>query len=78
MKKTYLYDKKLGRMVEKTQDVVGERAGPHIIQDIKPYQVVGPEYGKWITSRSKHREYLKKHNLIEVGNERKYFDGKSN
>ena len=76
MKKTYRYDKKLGRMVEVTQDVVAERKGPYIMGDIEPYQAVGPEYGKWITSRSEHRAYLRKHNLIEVGNERKYFDGK--
>jgi hypothetical protein len=76
MKKTYRYDKKLGRMVEVAQDVGPERKGPHIIGDIEPYQAVGPEYGTWITSRSKHREYLRKHGLQEVGNERKYFDGK--
>lgn len=76
MRKTYRYDKKLGRMVEVKRDVVVERKGPHIIGDITPYQAVGPEYGKWITSRSEHRAYLKEHGLQEVGNERKYFDGK--
>jgi len=76
MKKTYVYDKKTGRMTEAKRGVPTERDGPYIIGDIKPYQVVGPEHGKWITSRSQHREYLRKHNLIEVGNERKYFDGK--
>jgi hypothetical protein len=40
----------------------------HVMNDIKDYRVVGPEYGKVITSRSRHREYLKRHNLIEVGN----------
>lgn len=44
-----------------------------ISPDIEPYQVVGPEHGKWVTSRKQHREYLKKHNLLEVGNEAKYF-----
>ena len=51
-----------------------KRVAPHVMPDMQPYQVVGPEYGKCITSRSKHREYLKQHDLIEVGNERKYFD----
>lgn len=63
-------------MTEVTDDVRAERRGPYVIEDIKPYQAVGPECGKWITSRSQHREYLRKHKLIEVGNERKYFDGK--
>ena len=76
MKKTFRYDKNLGSMVEVTGPVVRERAGPHIMGDIEPYQAVGPEYGTWIKSRSQHREYLKRHNLQEVGNERKYFDGK--
>jgi hypothetical protein len=44
--------------------------------DIDPYKAIGPEYGKMITSRSKHREYLKKHNLIEVGNEYRAITGK--
>lgn len=73
MKKTYVYNKKLGRMVEVTKTVEA-RKGPAVWGDIEPYQAVGPEYGTWITSRSKHREYLRKHNLTEVGNERKYFD----
>jgi hypothetical protein len=76
MRKTYRYDKKLGRMVEIKRGAEGNRNGPYIMGDIEPYQAVGPEQGKWITSRSQHREYLRKHGLIEVGNERKYFDGK--
>ena len=78
-RKTYRYDKKLGRMVEVTnRDTrdTEDRKGPYVMGDIKPYQAVGPEYGTWITSRSQHRAYLKRHNLIEVGNERKYFGGK--
>ena len=70
-RKTYRYDQELGKMVETTREQGASKA-PAVWGDIKPYQVVGPEYGKWITSRSKHREYLRKHNLIEVGNEKKY------
>jgi len=47
--------------------------GSRIIPDIEAYQVAGPEYGKWITSRRHHREYLKRHGLEEAGNEKKYF-----
>ena len=42
--------------------------------DIEPYQAVGGDApGSWITSRSRHREYLKRNNCIEVGNEKDYF-----
>ena len=71
----FVYDKETGKMVEVSGAVRPSRKGPYIIEDIKPYKAVGPEYGKMITSRSHHREYLKKHNLIEVGNEKKYFNG---
>ena len=45
----------------------------HIMPDIEPYQTVGPEQGKVISSRSKEREYLRQHNLTQVGNEKEYF-----
>jgi hypothetical protein len=69
----YRYDKNLGKMVEVMNDLRAPRKTPYVIDDIKPYQVIGPEYGKVIGSRSQHREYLRKHDLIEVGNEKKYF-----
>jgi hypothetical protein len=70
----YRYDKKLAKMVEVTGHTPTiDRKAPNIWPDIKPYQAVGPDAGTWITSRSHHRNYLKRHNLIEVGNERKYF-----
>lgn len=44
---------------------------PHRVNaDIQPYQSMAT--GEWITSRVKHREHLKRHKLIEVGNEVKY------
>jgi hypothetical protein len=53
----------------------------HIIPDIEPYRVVaGDRAGEYITSRSEHREYLRRNNFIEVGNEKEYFfknDGKT-
>ena len=39
----------------------------HIIPDIKPYQSMIT--GEMITSRSKHREHLKVHNCIEIGDQ---------
>lgn len=38
-----------------------------IIPDIEPYQSMAD--GTWITSRSKHREHLKAHNCIEIGDQ---------
>jgi hypothetical protein len=61
-------------MVEITSEArAPARTAPYVFGDIEPYQAVGPEYGRVISSRSHHREYLKRHNLTEVGNERKYF-----
>ena len=39
----------------------------HVMPDIKPYKSMIT--GETITSRSKHREHLKRHGCIEVGNE---------
>lgn len=69
MRKTYVYDKHKKCLVEKA-DYVREQRAPHVMPDIQEYQVVGPEYGKVISSRSKHREYLKRHGLIEVGDQK--------
>lgn len=55
----------------------------HILPDIEPYRAtVGEEAkrGEWITSRSKEREYLKRNDCVQVGNEKEYFfkhDGKT-
>jgi len=68
VRKTYVYCPEKHKMVEK-----GEEVRPkvhHVMPDIQPYQVVGPEYGKVISSRSKHREYLRSHGLVEVGDQK--------
>lgn len=43
-------------------------ASPMIMRDIEPYQNM--INGSIITSRSEHRELLKRHNCVEVGNEK--------
>ena len=43
-------------------------SGPQVIRDIEPYQSMVD--GSMITSRSHHREHLKRHNCFEVGNEK--------
>ena len=53
----------------------------YIMPDIEPYKAVaGDMAGQYITSRSQHREFLRRNNFTEVGNEKEYFfkyDGKS-
>ena len=40
----------------------------YVIEDTKPYR--SPIDGKVISTKSAHRNHLKEHNVIEVGNER--------
>jgi len=39
-----------------------------IIPDIQPYKAIAT--GEMINSRAQHRNYLKKHDLVEFGNEK--------
>ena len=45
-----------------------QSAGPMVMPDIKEYRSLVT--GEMVTSRSHHREYLKRNDLIEVGNEK--------
>lgn len=57
-----------GELVEVGNDYIPEpRADIHIMGDIKPYQSMID--GSWITSRSKHREHLRMHDCVEIGND---------
>jgi hypothetical protein len=45
----------------------------HVIPDIEPYvAVAGDMAGKVIHSRKEHREFLRRNNFVEIGNERDY------
>lgn len=70
MRKRYVY--RNGEMVEVGSDYVPERRTTdwRVMPDIKPYQSMID--GREITSRSRHREHLKAHGCIEVGNETKH------
>src|SRR3990167_2732014 len=60
-----------GELVEVDRDYQpAPRADYHVIPDIKPYKsmIDGSEIG----SRSKHREHLRQHGMIEIGNEVKH------
>ena len=58
-----------GELVE-YGDHLKERVSPDVIGDIKPYQSMAT--GEMITSRSRHRDHLREHGLIEIGNETKH------
>jgi len=82
---TYLWRDE--KWVPKEEVMRAERTGRYgfrghvILDDIEPYRAItGDMEGKMITSRSKHRAFLQRNKLIEVGNEKDYFtknDGKS-
>lgn len=69
---SFIWDDKQGKMIPKEEYYANhEKVEAHMIMpDIQPYKsmVTGEE----ISSRSKHRQHLSRHGLIEVGNETKY------
>ena len=66
MRKTYVYVD--GKLVEKGSDEHYESLGPMVMPDIAPYKSMID--GSMITSRSVHRDHLRQHGCIEVGNEK--------
>jgi len=40
---------------------------PYVVADIQPYKSMAT--GEMITSRSKHKQHLRDHGLVEIGNE---------
>lgn len=58
-----------GELIEVSLDYVPEPR-QHVMKDIQPYRSMID--GREITSRSTHREHLRAHGCIEVGNETKY------
>ena len=46
----------------------------NIINDIEPYEAMaGDMAGEYITGRKQHREFLRRNDFEEVGNEKDYF-----
>lgn len=73
----YRYDKETGKVIPVNQWLAkyGDQAqkSSHVVPDIQPYMAVtGDMQGKWIRSRREHRAFLKRNNLVEVGNEKAY------
>ena len=54
-----------GKLYEKGVDALPDRV--QIMPEIEPYK--STVTGEWITSRAKHREHLRRHNMVEVGND---------
>lgn len=63
-----IYHEKDGVVLLDKRDENRAARAPMVMNDIRPYQSVID--GSEITSRSRHREHLRQHNCIEVGNER--------
>ena len=64
-----------GVLVEKGKDYMpSPRADYHVMADIKPYRSMID--GRAINSRSTHREHLRAHGCVEVGNETKYLQAR--
>ncbi len=64
---SYVFDKETGELVPK-QDY-SPSAKVYVMPDIQGYKSM--QTGEWIGSRSTHREHLKTHRLVEIGNETK-------
>lgn len=63
-----------GEAVQVTEDYKPEvrKTDWRVMPDIQPYKSMID--GREITSRSRHREHLKAHGCIEIGNETKYMN----
>lgn len=71
-RKTYVMRE--GKLVEKHLADPVSSVAPTVMGDIQPYQSMIT--GEMVTSRSRHRDILRQHNCIEVGNETKYLKAK--
>lgn len=64
---TYVQDPVTLELIPKEQ-YQREPSSAYIMPDIAGYKSM--QTGEWISSRSQHREHLKAHRLIEIGNEK--------
>ena len=64
---TYVY--RDGKIVPK-ENAAPTKGGVSIMRDIEPYQNMKDR--GWVTSRSQHREFLRRNNFVEVGNEQNH------
>lgn len=77
MKKRWIQDPKTGDLIpaEEYHAHKAREAGFYVMGDIQPYQAVAVDVATGnapvITSRSAHREYLKRNGYVELGNDAK-------
>lgn len=65
---SFIFDPKTNKLVEKSEYYgSAEPTSAYVMPDIQGYQ--SQVTGEWIGSRSQHRQHLKEHRLVEVGNE---------
>lgn len=68
MKRCYVQDPVTLELVPKEEYYARQEvSAPMVIPDIAGYKSM--QTGEWIGGRRQHREHLKQHRLIEVGNE---------
>lgn len=66
---SFVYDPVSKSMVSKEDyQELREVNAPMVMNDIQGYKSM--QTGEWIGSRSTHRDHLKQHKLIELGNEK--------
>lgn len=77
MRRTYRFDRETKELIELHEWLAKYGTRPdraHYVQpDLEPYvAVAGDMAGKVIRSRREHREFLRRNNFQEVGNEKAY------
>jgi hypothetical protein len=67
---SFVFDKENNKLIPKSEYYGSSDVNaPMVMNDIAGYKSM--QTGEWIGSRSQHREHLKAHRLVEVGNELK-------
>lgn len=63
----YRWDRAQQKVVQVLDDSPATPQGPMVVKDIAPYKSMVT--GEMIGGRRQHREHLRTHNMVEVGNE---------
>lgn len=66
MRKRYIQDPKTHELIPAEEWESPARAGYYVMPDIQPYQSMVT--GEMVGGRRQHREHLKAHGVVEVGN----------
>lgn len=67
MRKRYIQHPETLQLIPAEEYVSPRETGPMVIGDIEPYQSMVT--GEMIMGRRQHREHLRAHRLVEIGNE---------